>query len=58
LEWEHLIVAEAIWKITGRIELVLPCLGQALDESNLTRKDLAIRVLAEIGPAAQPRIPK
>ena len=52
-----LAAAEAVWKITGRAELVLPHLLEAVEGRNRSARVLAIRLLGEMGPAAKPAVP-
>jgi hypothetical protein len=55
--WQSLVAAEAIWKITGEADRVLPKLIAAVDGGPRHGQAIAIRILAEIGPAARPAVP-
>ena len=55
--WLPAFAAEAIWRIAADPEAILPFLIESLNHADTSRKLLTLRVLAQMGPAAQPAVP-
>lgn len=55
--WLPAFAAEAIWRISGDAEAILPSSMASLNHRSDHRKILTLRVLTAMGPAAKPAVP-
>ncbi len=53
----RLYAADALWHLTGNLDLVLPTLTAAVSSSDVHARDLAISALAQLGAQALPAAP-